>query len=250
MGEGVDPHLYKPTRADIARLVGADLVMAHGLQLEAQFRETFEQIARSKPVVYAGEQIPRERLLADEEFKDKPDPHVWMDPDLWAVAMAGVRDALIAADPPARDAYGQGYEAYAARLAELQAYARRILASVPAERRVLVTAHDAFRYFARAYAYEVEGIQGVSTESEAGLKQIEAVVERVVAAGIPAIFVEASVSDRNVKAVMEGASRRGHAVRVGGTALLRLHGPGGRLRGHLSRHDRSQRDDDRPGAGR
>jgi manganese/zinc/iron transport system substrate-binding protein len=139
--------------------------------------------------------------------------------------MSGLRDALISADPSARDAYGQGFDAYAAHLAALQAYARRALGSVPRERRVLVTAHDAFRYFARAYNYEVVGIQGVSTESEAGLKQIEAVVARVAAARIPAIFVEASVSDRNVLAVVEGASRQGHSVRVAAQLFSDSMGP-------------------------
>ncbi|HVL73188.1 MAG TPA: zinc ABC transporter substrate-binding protein [Beijerinckiaceae bacterium] len=215
MGEGVDPHLYKPTRADTAKLLGSDLVIANGLGLEGQFKETFAQLGRTKPVVLAAERVPRERLLADEAFKDRFDPHLWMDPALWAEVCAVLRDALSERDPAGREAYRAGHEAYAAELARLAEYAGRVLASVPAERRVLVTAHDAFGYFARAYGFEVVGIQGVSTESEAGLKRIEEVVALVVARKIPAIFVEASVSDRNVKAVVEGAGKRGHTVAVG-----------------------------------
>jgi manganese/zinc/iron transport system substrate-binding protein len=215
MGEGVDPHLYKPTRADTGKLLAADLVVANGLSLEGQFKETFAQIARTKPVVLAAERVARERLLADETFKDRFDPHLWMDPELWAEVCAVLRDALAERDPAGSEAYRAGHEAYAAELRRLGDYARRVLSSVPAERRVLVTAHDAFGYFARAYGFEVVGIQGVSTESEAGLKRIEEVVALVVERRIPAIFVEASVSDRNVKAVVEGASKRGHAVAIG-----------------------------------
>jgi len=215
LGEGVDPHLYKPTRADVARMLGADLVIANGLALEAQFQDTFDQLARSKPVAFVGEALPKDRLLVSAQFAGKPDPHVWMDPDLWVEVTAAVRDALIAKDPEGREAYERGHAAYAEEIRGLSDYAKSVLGSVPQDRRVLVTAHDAFNYFARAYGFEVVGIQGVSTESEAGLKRIEEVVALVVEREIPAIFVEASVSDRNVKAVVEGAARRGHDLRIG-----------------------------------
>jgi manganese/zinc/iron transport system substrate-binding protein len=215
LGEGVDPHLYKPTRADTAKMLRADMVFANGLNLEAQFRDTFEQLAKTKPVVLAGEKLPKESLLADEDYKDKPDPHVWMDPELWTGVVAAVRDALAARTPAGKVAFDQGHDAYVAELRRLSAYAREALASIPPEKRLLLTAHDAFSYFARAYAMEVIGIQGVSTESEAGLKKIEEVVALVIERKIPAIFVESSVSDRNVKAVVEGAARRGHKLEIG-----------------------------------
>ena len=216
MGEGVDPHLYRPTRADIVKLTQADLVVAHGLGLEAQFREAFLQLARRRAPVLAAESIARDRLLKDEEVADKPDPHVWMDPTLWAVVVRAVSDALAKLDLPGRSRVTPDLAPVLARLDALGAYAGQVLGSIAAERRVLVTAHDAFGYLARAYGFEVHGIQGLSTESEAGLKAIEATVDLVVQRRIPAIFVESSVSDRNIRAVIEGAARRGHRVVVGG----------------------------------
>ncbi len=215
LGEGVDPHLYKPTRADVAKLVRADMIVANGLNLEAQFRDTFEQLAKTKPVVLAGEALPKDKLLADPDYKDKPDPHVWMDPELWTGVVGAVRDALVARDPAGRAAFDEGHDRYVGELRRLAEYSKRALDSIPAEKRVLLTAHDAFSYFSRAYAIEVVGIQGVSTESEAGLKKIEEVVELVVSRKIPSIFVESSVSDRNVKAVVAGAKQRGHALAIG-----------------------------------
>jgi manganese/zinc/iron transport system substrate-binding protein len=215
LGEGVDPHLYKPTRADVAKLVRADMIVANGLNLEAQFRDTFEQLAKTKPVVLAGEALPKDKLLADPDYKDKPDPHVWMDPELWTGVVGAVRDALVARDPAGRAVFDEGHDRYVGELRRLAEYSKQALDSIPAEKRVLLTAHDAFSYFSRAYAIEVVGIQGVSTESEAGLKKIEEVVELVISRKIPSIFVESSVSDRNVKAVIEGAKRRGHALVIG-----------------------------------
>jgi manganese/zinc/iron transport system substrate-binding protein len=215
LGQGVDPHLYKPTRADIAKMSKADMIFANGLNLEAQFRDTFEQLGRTKPVVLAGEKLPKDQLLADEDYKDKPDPHVWMDPDLWKGVVGAVRDALAARDPAGKQVYDQGHDRYVGQIARLSDYVKRVLATIPKDKRILLTAHDAFNYFSRAYEIEVIGIQGVSTESEAGLKKIEEVVELVVSRKLPSIFVESSVSDRNVMAVIEGAARRGHTLAVG-----------------------------------
>lgn len=215
LGEGVDPHVYKPTRADTARMLAADMIIANGLHLEAQFKDAFEQIGRTRPVLLAGEKLPREKLVADADYKDRFDPHIWMDPELWKDVVLIVRDAIKARDPAGAAQYDDAGAAYAAEVAGVALYARTVLGSVPKDRRVLVTAHDAFAYFARAFSFEVVGIQGVSTESEAGLRRIEEVVDLVVQRGIPAIFVEASVSDRNVRAVVEGAARRGHTVAIG-----------------------------------
>lgn len=215
MGEGVDPHLYRPTRADIVKLTQADLVIAHGLNLEAQFRETFAQLARRRPAVLAAEAIARDLLLRDDEQPDKPDPHVWMDPKLWAVVVRSVSEALAGVHAAGRQPARPELEPVLARMEALGTYAGQVLASVPKERRVLVTAHDAFGYLARAYDFEVHGIQGLSTESEAGLRAIEKTVDLVVERRLPALFVESSVSDRNVRAVIEGAARRGHRVVIG-----------------------------------
>jgi manganese/zinc/iron transport system substrate-binding protein len=233
LGEGVDPHTYRPTRADIARLSGADLVVANGLHLEAQLDETLKALARSKPVLFAAEKIPAAQLLADDEYKDRKDPHVWMDPKLWVAVVEAVRDALIARDPAGRANFEAGAKTYIAELKRLDEYTAKILKTVPDSSRVLVTAHDAFGYFGRAYGFEVEGIQGLSTESEAGLKRIEALVSLLVAKKIRAVFVESSVPERNVRALVEGARARGHQVVVGGELYSDALGAPGTYEGTL-----------------
>lgn len=233
LGEGVDPHTYRPTRADIARLSSADLVIANGLHLEAQLDDTLKALARSKPVLFAAEKIPAAQLLADEDYKDRKDPHVWMDPTLWSLVVAAVRDTLIERDPAGRATYEAGASAYLAELTRLAEYSRKILNTVPKEARVLVTAHDAFSYFGRAYGFEVEGIQGLSTESEAGLKRIEALVSLLVSRKIRAVFVESSVPERNVRALVEGARARGHQVVVGGELYSDALGAPGTYEGTL-----------------
>ena len=233
LGEGVDPHTYRPTRADIARLSSADLVIANGLHLEAQLDETLKALARSKPVLFAAEKIPQSELLADEDYKDRKDPHVWMDPKLWSIVVEAVRDTLIERDPAGRAAYQAGAAAYLAELSRLADYSRKILNTVPKEARVLITAHDAFGYFGRAYGFDVEGIQGLSTESEAGLKRIEELVTLLVSRKVRAVFVESSVPERNVRALVEGARARGHQVVVGGELYSDALGAPGTYEGTL-----------------
>ncbi len=233
LGEGVDPHTYRPTRADIARLSSADLVIANGLHLEAQLDETLKALARSKPVLFAAEKIPQSQLLADEDYKDRKDPHVWMDPKLWSIVVEAVRDTLIERDPAGRAAYQAGAAAYLAELSRLADYSQKILNTVPKEARVLITAHDAFGYFGRAYGFDVEGIQGLSTESEAGLKRIEELVTLLVTRKVRAVFVESSVPERNVRALVEGARARGHQVVVGGELYSDALGAPGTYEGTL-----------------
>jgi manganese/zinc/iron transport system substrate-binding protein len=233
LGEGVDPHTYRPTRADITRLSAADFVVANGLHLEAQLDETLKALARSKPVLFAAEKIPATQLLADEEYKDRKDPHVWMDPKLWSIVVEAVRDALIARDPAGRTTFEAGAKAYLAEIQRLDEYTQKILKTVPEASRVLITAHDAFSYFGRAYGFEVEGIQGLSTESEAGLKRIEELVSLLVAKKIRAVFVESSVPERNIRALVEGARARGHQVIVGGELYSDALGAPGSYEGTL-----------------
>lgn len=232
MGEGVDPHLYKATRSDVARLARADVVLVNGLHLEGKMDEAFQRVASSgKPVVRVADRVPREQRITPPQFEGNDDPHVWMAPSLWAHALDSVRDALAAADPAGAEAYARNADAYRKELAELDAYARRVLASIPANARVLVTAHDAFNYLGRAYGVEVRGIQGVSTESEAGLKSIEELVALLVDRKIPAVFPETSVSDRNVQALVEGAAARGHTVALGGALFSDAMGAPGSYEG-------------------
>ncbi len=233
LGEGVDPHTYRPTRTDIARLSAADIVFANGLHLEAQLNETLKSIARSRPVVFVADAVPRDRLLVDEDYKDRSDPHVWMDPTLWAFAVGAVRDALTQRDPSGRASYDAGAKAYVAELTKIDAYARKLAATIPENERVLITAHDAFAYFGRAYGFEVQGIQGVSTESEAGLKRIEELVTLVTTRGIRAAFFESSVPDRNVRALVEGVAARGRKLAIGGELYSDALGTPGTYEGTL-----------------
>ncbi|WP_212523551.1 zinc ABC transporter substrate-binding protein [Actibacterium sp. MT2.3-13A] len=216
MGPGVDPHSYRQTRSDIVALANADLVLWHGLYLEAQMEAFLRDLAAEGRVVAVAESLPRELLRAHDDYADKFDPHVWMDPALWARVVLSVRDALIAARPEAEASFRANAEAHVAEIAALGDYARGILGTVPPASRVLVTAHDAFSYFGAAYGFEVVGIQGISTESEAGLRRVSELVELLVARDIRAVFVESSVSDRNIRALIEGAASRGHEVVIGG----------------------------------
>ncbi len=216
MGQGVDPHTYRQTRSDIARLTRADLVIHHGLKLEAQLRPLLDEIGRRKPVVALAESIPVERLLGDDENPGQYDPHVWMDPAIWRLVVEAARAALISLDPAGRPDYEAGAARYLAEVDALGERTRSLLARVPAARRVLVTAHDAFRYFGRANDFEVLAIQGISTGSEAGLRRIETLVSTLVERRISAIFVETSVSDQHIRALIEGAAARGHRVTIGG----------------------------------
>ncbi|MCU0815451.1 MAG: zinc ABC transporter substrate-binding protein [Cypionkella sp.] len=227
MGPGLDPHSHRPTRADIQALSRADLVLWHGLNLEAQFNDLMADLAARGSVVAVGEAVDRARLLSDPAYPDSPDPHIWFDAGLWAEATRAVEAAVL---PHVPDAAARA-EAFRAEILAMGDYAAGVLASVPEEARVLVTAHDAFAYFGRAYGFEVEGVQGISTESEAGLQRIAELVDLLVARRIPAVFVESSVSDRSVRALIEGAAAKGHQVTIGGELFSDAMGPEGSYEG-------------------
>jgi manganese/zinc/iron transport system substrate-binding protein len=232
MGAGVDPHLYSPTRSDVQRLLDADVIFYNGLLLEGKMTDSLVRAATAGKQVHAVTELLDEAyLLEPEEFEGHYDPHVWMDPPAWKEAIAVVRDKLSAFDPQGAETYRTNAAAYAAQLDELHAYAEGVLGSVPAERRVLVTAHDAFNYFGRRYGYEVVGIQGLSTESEAGVQGIERLVDLLVDRRIPAVFVESTVSQRNINALVAGAGARGHEVAIGGELFSDAMGPGGTYEG-------------------
>jgi manganese/zinc/iron transport system substrate-binding protein len=231
MGEGVDPHLYRQTQADIAAMVRSDIVFWNGLYLEAQLEEFLERLARQKKVVALAESVPLEDRLANADYDDRFDPHVWMDPTLWRHVVEAARDALVEIDPAGAAHYAANADAYLSEIDAIAAYAETNLASVPAERRILITAHDAFGYFGKAYGFDVLGIQGLSTESEAGLQQINRLVDRIVERDVTSIFVESSVSERNIRALVEGAAARGHEVSIGGQLFSDAMGPSGSYQG-------------------
>jgi manganese/zinc/iron transport system substrate-binding protein len=217
MGEGVDPHLYKPTRSDIQRLLSADVVFYNGLLLEGKMTDSLIRAATAGKKVYAVTELLDEKyLLEPDEFEGLYDPHVWMDPAAWSKAVEVVRDKLCEYDSAGTEQYRKNAERYIKQLRQLDEYAGRVLKSVPERQRVLVTAHDAFNYFGRRFGFEVVGIQGISTESEAGVQDIERLVNLLVERKVGAVFVESTVSQRNINALMAGAKARGHTVVVGG----------------------------------
>lgn len=230
IGAGVDPHVYNPTRSDVSTLLRSDIIFYAGLLLEGQMANVLEKIARKRPV-YAVTELLEDEYLIHDPATGHSDPHVWMDVGGWMKAVEVVADALAVFDPENSTDYRQNAEAYLQQLMALDDYARQVMASIPVEQRVLVTAHDAFGYMGRAYGIEVIGIQGLSTESEAGLKDINRIVGELVRRRIPAVFVESSVSDKNVKALIEGARSRKHIVRIGGELYSDAMGPSGTYEG-------------------
>lgn len=216
MGSGVDPHLYKSTRDDVQTLIQADIVFYAGLLLEGKMADTLVKVARIKPVIAVGERIDAGYLLMPDGAAGHPDPHVWMDVGAWAQCLQAVGEALVAFDPPHAEDYRAGAEAYARRLDGLHQYAIESLGSIPPDSRLLITSHDAFRYFGRAYGLDVRGVQGLSTESEAGLQQINALVDLILERNVQAVFIESSVPRKNVEALLGGAQARGHKLVIGG----------------------------------
>lgn len=231
MGPGVDPHGYRQTRSDIVAMTRADLVLWHGLYLEAQMEDFFADLGEKRRVVAVAEGLDRETLLAHEDYEGRYDPHVWMDPRAWDAVVVAVRDALSDAMPDGAGTFAANADAFRAEIADLATYADAAMAQVPEDSRVLVTAHDAFNYFGRAYGFEVIGIQGISTESEAGLNRISTLVDTLVERDIKAVFVETSVSDRNMRALIEGAAARGHDVSIGGSLYSDAMGGAGTYEG-------------------
>ena len=217
IGNGGDPHLYKASPRDVLLIAKADVIFSGGLLLEGKMAEILERYSKKKPYLAVSETIKSERLLTGAEGTDHHDPHVWMDVLLWRDTVDAISGLLSQQRPESRAAFLEQAEQLKAELADLDTYIRELIQTIPPSQRVLVTAHDAFRYFGRAYAIEVRGIQGISTESEAGLKDINNLVDFLTERKIKAVFVETSVAEKNVLALLEGTAARGHAVKVGGT---------------------------------
>lgn len=234
IGEGVDPHLYKPTRGDVVALNEADVVFYNGLLLEGKMTDVLVRVASAgKPVKAVTEAILEgaDYLMEKDDNSGHTDPHVWMDVQGWIKAVKVVAETLSAFDPKYREAYRSNAEQYLEKLKALDAYAKKSIASIPESHRVLITAHDAFNYLGRATGLTVRGIQGLSTESEAGVRDLEELIDFIIQQKIPSIFVETSVSDKNVRALVEGATARGHSLRIGGTLFSDAMGKPGTYEG-------------------
>ena len=218
MSPGVDPHLYQPTRSDLAKVLAADVIFYNGLHLEGRMDEAFARAQESgRSVCAVAEQLPKQSLLHDAEDPEAHDPHVWMDPKSWRMVLFAIRDRFVLLDPDGRAAYEFNTNSYLKNLEALDVYASEVLQSVPAEVRVLVTAHDAFGYFGKRFEFEVIGLQGISTESEASVQDVNRLVNLLVQRKIPAIFVESTVPEKGIRALIEGAKAQGHTVKIGGS---------------------------------
>lgn len=213
MGPGVDPHLYEATQSDISTLESADVIFYNGLHLEGNMIEIFEKLGKDTPTLAIGEVIEEERLLEDDGAID---PHIWFDLDLWKEALDQATEELKKYSPDDGDYFEENKQAYFTKIDELKAEAMEKLSSIPAEQRILVTAHDAFGYFGRMYEVEVVGLQGLSTEDEVGVSDIQSTVELLIEKQVPAVFVESSINQNSLQAVIEGASEDGLEVALGG----------------------------------
>jgi manganese/zinc/iron transport system substrate-binding protein len=217
MGPGIDPHLYKASEGDLRRLERADVVFYGGLHLEAKMADVLERIGDRRATQAVTDPIPRSELLRPAAFAGQYDPHVWFDVGLWIGAVEQIRDTLAELDPPSAELYRRNAEAYVAELRELDAYVQAQARRIPPGRRVIITAHDAFNYFGRAYGFEVRGLQGISTAAEAGAGDVQGLARFIAERRIPAIFVESSVSPRTIQAVREAVRSRGFDVEIGGS---------------------------------
>lgn len=231
MGPGVDPHLYKATQGDLSKLTEADLILYNGLYLEGKMGEVFGKLQRIKPVVAVAEVLPKELLRDNPIYDDANDPHVWFDVSLWRQVVTNTRDVLVKQDAENASYYQQNAKAYLQSLDTLHQWVKREIALIPENQRVLITAHDAFGYFGDAYGIEVIGLQGVSTLSEFGLKDISELVKLIVGRQIKAVFIETSVSPKAIEAVVTGCRERGHDVVIGGNLYSDAMGPWGTFEG-------------------
>lgn len=214
MGPGVDPHLYEATQGDIQTLQNADIVFYSGLHLEGNLVEIFSNLKKTKPTAALAESINENQLLRDEE--GAIDPHVWFDLDLWKEALQHATEELKKYSPEDADYFEENKQAYFSQIDEVKTEAEGKLSSIPSDQRVLVTAHDAFGYFGRLFNIEVVGLQGLSTEDEVGISDIQSTINLLVEEQVPAVFVESSINQNSIKAVIEGATKTGLDVELGG----------------------------------
>ncbi|MCO6432281.1 MAG: zinc ABC transporter substrate-binding protein [Deltaproteobacteria bacterium] len=240
MGPGVDPHLYKATLSDLQQLQRADLILYNGLHLEGKMAEVLEKLAKKKPSVAVASGIDTNLLLQPPEYEGQYDPHVWFDIKLWIKAMEAVTLSLSEQRPEDKQFFESNAAAYMAELLRLDEWIREQIASIPKAQRVLITAHDAFGYFGKAYDIEVMGLQGLSTASEFGLHDLKRLVDVIIDRRIKAVFVESSVPQKFILALKEGVQARGAEVALGGELFSDAMGekgtPEGRYTGML-RHN-------------
>lgn len=217
MGPGVDPHLYKATQGDLQKLQSADIVIYNGLHLEGKMGEILEKLASVKKVIAVADELDKASLINNTAFQDAYDPHIWFDIKKWSKGLASISRRLGNYAPELAEHFQQSYKEYAKQLDSLDRVTRERIAAIPEQRRVLITAHDAFSYFGQAYNIQVKGLQGISTLSESGLRDRIDLVDFIVEREISAVFIETSVPRKAIDAVVEGCQSKGHDVVIGGS---------------------------------
>lgn len=215
MGPGTDPHLFKPTKASLDEMSSADIIISNGLHLEGRMQDILHKLQRTKTVIFLGDALEKETLLYGDEARKIADPHIWFDVEIWKTAITYLGDQLLESAPHCTDQIK--INAYTDQLSELDSWISKEMSSIPESQRVLITAHDAFSYFGRAYNTEVVGLQGISTTAEYGIRDVTNLVDLVISRNIKAVFVETSISSRSIEAVIAGCKERGFDVQEGGT---------------------------------
>ncbi len=215
MGPGTDPHLFKPTKESLDHMASADIIVSNGLHLEGRMQDILHKLERTKKVIFLGEALDSETKLYGDKAKKIPDPHIWFDVEIWKIVITYLGDELLQTAPECTDP--EKIQAYTTQLDQLNSWVSGEMSSIPESQRVLITAHDAFSYFGRAYETEVIGLQGISTMAEYGIRDVTNLVDLVISREIKAVFVETSVSSRSIEAVIAGCKDRGFDVKEGGT---------------------------------
>ena len=219
MNAGVDPHLYSPSPRDLRSLMHADIIIHNGLHLEGKMSELLEKLSKRKPVLEAASTLSHEQLIASAQNARIVDPHIWLDVSLWRHASKAIYTGLSSLLPQHQETITKHFTTWSEELHALDTWTKSQLQRIPQQQRILVTAHDAFGYFGRAYDIEVLAIQGISTESEASLHGINALVNTLVSKRIPTVFIENTISPKSIQSLIAGARARDHHVIIGGQLL-------------------------------
>ncbi|MEX1188450.1 MAG: zinc ABC transporter substrate-binding protein [Bacteroidia bacterium] len=217
MGPGVDPHLYKASQGDMELISNADIIVYNGLHLEGKLVDIFEKTGKSKPTIALGEFLPTENILKSENSGEAPDPHIWMNPKLWKIASKGLGDTLSSLMKDHSNEILASEKVFSEKLDKLDSEVDSLISLIEPETRVLITSHDAFRYFGNEFKMEVKGLQGISTVSEYGLRDVKNMVDLIISRKIKAVFVESSVSSKSLESVVQGCRDQGHEVKIGAT---------------------------------
>lgn len=218
MGSGVDPHLYKASEGDVTKLVNADAIFYNGLHLEGKLVEVFEKMDRqNQKTIALGESLDPSTLIGSDYFASNYDPHIWFDIQQWKKIAQHTVKKLKELDPKNKETFEKNGADYLQKLNTLEDTIQSVIEKLPQEKRILVTAHDAFSYFGKAYGFEVVGLQGLSTATEAGVQDVQKLASFIIENKVKAIFVESSVPKRTVEALKEAVKSKGHDVVIGGT---------------------------------